>query len=51
MIGSLLKINQERWIKMTNLESKIVIAEDRIKELQLLIEHWRKQNETNPRSH
>ena len=32
---------------MTNLENKIAIAEDRIKELQLLIEHWRKQNETN----
>jgi len=30
---------------MTNLESKIAIAEERIKELQLLIEHWRKQNE------
>ena len=30
---------------MTNLENKIAIAEDRIKELQLLIEHWRKQNE------
>ena len=35
---------------MTNLENKIAIAEDRIKELQLLIEHWRKQNETNTRS-
>ena len=51
MIGSSLKIDQERWIKMTNLETKIVIAEDRIKELQLLIEHWRKQNETNTKSH
>ena len=30
---------------MTNLESKIAIAEERIKELQVLIEHWRKQNE------
>ena len=50
MIGSSLKIDQERWIKMTNLETKILIAEDRIKELQLLIEHWRKQNETNTRS-
>ena len=29
---------------------KIIIAEDRIKELQLLIEHWRKQNETNTKS-
>ena len=47
MIGSSLKIDQERWIKMTNLENKIIIAEDRIKELQLLIEHWRKQNESN----
>ena len=50
MIGSSLKIDQEKWIKMTNLESKIVIAEDRIKELQLLIEHWKKQNEINTRS-
>ena len=50
MIGSSLKIDQERWIKMTNLETKIEIAEERIKELQLLIEHWRKQNETNTRS-
>ena len=50
MIGSSLKIDQERWIKMTNLENKIEIAEERIKELQLLIEHWRKQNETNTRS-
>ena len=32
---------------MTNLESKIAIAEERIKELELLIEHWRKQNEIN----
>ena len=32
---------------MTNLESKIAIAEERIKELQLLIEHWRKQNEVD----
>ena len=50
MIGSSLKIDQERWIKMTNLDNKIAIAEDRIKELQLLIEHWRKQNETNTKS-
>ena len=50
MIGSSLKIDQEKWIKMTNLESKIVIAEDRLKELQLLIEHWRKQNEINTTS-
>jgi hypothetical protein len=50
MIGSSLKIDQERWIKMTNLENKIEIAEERIKELQLLIEHWRKQNETNTKS-
>ena len=50
MIGLSSKINQGRWKKMTNLETKIEIAEDRIKELQLLIEHWRKQNETNTRS-
>ena len=50
MIGSSLKIDQERWIKMTNLENKIEIAEERIKELQLLIEHWRKQNEINSKS-
>jgi len=28
---------------MTRLEEKIKAAEDRIKELQHLIEHWRKQ--------
>jgi len=50
MIESLLKINQGRWISMTNLENKIALAEDRIKELQLLIEHWRKQNETDTKS-
>ena len=50
MIGLSLKINQGRWIKMTNLENKIALAEDRIKELQLLIVHLRKQNETNTRS-
>jgi len=32
---------------MTNLEEKIRTAEERIKELELLIEHWKKQNETN----
>ncbi len=32
---------------MTNLEEKIETAESRIKELELLIEHWKKQNETN----
>ncbi len=32
---------------MTHLEEKIETAESRIKELQLLIEHWKKQNETN----
>ena len=32
---------------MTNLEEKIETAEFRIKELELLIEHWKKQNETN----
>ena len=32
---------------MTNLEEKVKTAEERIKELELLIEHWRKQNETN----
>tara|TARA_B100000131_G_C17947813_1_gene545151 strand:+ start:367 stop:477 length:111 start_codon:yes stop_codon:yes gene_type:complete len=35
---------------MTNLEEKIETAESRIKELELLIEHWKKQNETNTRS-
>ena len=29
---------------MTNLEQKIKIAEDRIKELELLISYWKKQN-------
>ncbi len=33
--------------KMTSLEEKISVAEARIKELQLLIEHWKKQNENN----
>jgi hypothetical protein len=32
---------------MSNLKEKIETAESRIKELQLLIEHWRKQIETN----
>ena len=32
---------------MTNLEEKVRTAEERIKELELLIEHWKKQNETN----
>ena len=32
---------------MTHLEEKIETAESRIKELQLLIDHWRKQIETN----
>ena len=32
---------------MTHLEEKIETSESRIKELQLLIEHWRKQIETN----
>ncbi len=32
---------------MSNLKAKIETAESRIKELQLLIEHWRKQIETN----
>ena len=35
---------------MTKLKEKIETAESRIKELQLLIEHWRKQNETNSKS-
>ena len=35
---------------MTNLERNIAVAEERIKELQLLIEHWRKQNEINSKS-
>ncbi len=30
---------------MSNLEEKIEAAEARIKELKLLIEHWKKQNE------
>ncbi len=30
---------------MTHLEEKITSAEVRIKELQLLIEHWKTQNE------
>ena len=32
---------------MTNLETKIAMAEERSKERELLIEHWRKQHETN----
>jgi len=32
-------------MKETNLEEKIKVAEDRIKELKLLIEHWTKQND------
>ncbi len=35
---------------MTRLKEKIETAEARIKELQLLIEHWRKQDETNSES-
>ena len=35
---------------MTRLKEKIETAESRIKELQLLIEHWRKQDETNTKS-
>ena len=35
---------------MTKLKEKIETAEARIKELQLLIEHWRKQDETNTKS-
>ncbi len=35
---------------MSQLKEKIETAESRIKELQLLIEHWRKQIETNTRS-
>ena len=31
-------------MKKTNLEEKIKIAESLIKELELLIEHWKKQN-------
>ena len=33
-------------MKQTNLEEKIKIAESRIKELKLLIEHWKKQNDS-----
>jgi len=29
----------------TNLQEKIKIAEERIKELELLIKHWKKQDE------
>ena len=32
---------------MARLDEKIATAEARIKELQLLIEHWKKQNENN----
>jgi len=32
-------------MKKTNLDEKIHIAEERIKELNVLIEAWRKQNE------
>jgi len=32
-------------MKLTNLEEKIKVAEERIKELQTLIQAWRKQNE------
>ena len=32
---------------MTPAEERIARAEERIKELQLLIEHWKKQNENN----
>jgi len=35
---------------MTDLKNKIAVAEERIKELQLLIEHWKKQNETDTKS-
>jgi len=31
---------------MTNLDEKIKIAEQRIKELKLLIEHWKEQNDS-----
>ncbi len=33
-------------MKETNLEEKIKVAEERIKELRLLIDHWRKQNDS-----
>ena len=32
-------------MKKTNLEEKIKVAEDRITELNTLIEHWRLQND------
>ena len=32
---------------MSQIDEKIKTAEDRIKELQMLIEHWKKQNENN----
>jgi len=34
-------------IMKSQLDEKIAVAESRIKELQLLIEHWKKQNENN----
>ena len=37
-------------MKQTNLEEKIKIAEERIKEIQLLIEHWKKQNDSTKSS-
>ncbi len=35
---------------MSQLDEKIMTAEVRIKELQLLIEHWKKQNENNTKN-
>ena len=35
---------------MSRLDEKIATAEARIKELQLLIEHWKKQNENNTKN-
>ena len=32
---------------MSQIDEKIKTAEDRIKELQMLIEHWKTQNENN----
>jgi len=34
---------------MSQIDERIATAEARIKELQLLIQHWRKQNENNPK--
>jgi len=35
---------------MSQIDERIATAEARIKELQLLIQHWRKQNEDNSKN-